>query len=212
MEFRILSPLYERQFRELAMLRRHICSLLPLRSIRSIFEPGCGSGLLASELRSLSSAMYTGMDIDPAILPPGREFVAGDALKHPPAADLYVTSFFFSGIPRPLPWLRSVHRRLSPGGRFAVFAEYDYESIGELPDRGLADALRAALEREGLVTTNGRRLDVLFERAGVSKSAGGELRCDPSPPDPDFLGGLLGAIPAGLPLMTWRIVWGIWKK
>jgi SAM-dependent methyltransferase len=207
----ILSPIYERQFRELAPLRRHICSLLPLGRIRTIFEPGCGSGLLAGELRPLTDAVYTGMDIDPDILPPEPGFIRGDALADPPPADLYVTTFFFSSVQKPVPWLKRVRRRLAPGGVFAVFGEYDYESIGEFPDRGLAAAVRAALLRDGLVTSHGGRLDELFDLAGFSKSAGGEIRSDPSEPDRDFLDMHLRELPKELPLMTWRIVWGIWR-
>jgi SAM-dependent methyltransferase len=212
MENSILSPIYERQFRELAPLRRHICSLLPLNRIRTIFEPGCGSGLLAGELQRLTDAVYTGMDIDAAILPPGREFIAGDALKHPPAADLYVTSFFFSSIRKPVPWLRKVRRAIPQGGMFAVFGEYDYQSIGESPETGLAESLREGLEKTGLRTGHGGLLDELFALAGFSKSAGGELRGDPGEPDRGFLEMHLRSIPAVLPLMTWRIVWGLWKK
>jgi SAM-dependent methyltransferase len=212
MENSILSPIYERQFRELAPLRRHIFSLLPLNRIGTIFEPGCGSGLLAGELQSLTDAVYTGMDINPAILPPGKAFIVGDALKHPPAADLYVTSFFFSSIRKPVPWLKKVHRSLPQGGIFAVFGEYDYRSIGESPDTGLADSLRRGLEDAGIGTSHGGSLDEYFEHAGFLKSAGGEVRSDPSAPDRSFLGMHLPEIPAELPLMTWRIVWGLWKK
>jgi len=212
MEIRILSPIYERQFGELGPLRRHICSMLPLGGIRSIFEPGCGSGLLGGELRRLTDAVYTGMDIDPEILPREPGFVRGDALRNPQPADLYATSFFFSSIPRPLPWLRRVRRALAPGGMFAVFGEYDYESIGESPDRGVAAALRAALEREGLATTHGGRLDGFFDRAGFRKSAGGEIRGGFREPDREFLALHVPVLPDPLPRMSWRIVWGVWKK
>jgi hypothetical protein len=163
------------------------------------------------ELRSLTGAVYTGMDIDPAILPPGEGFVAGDALTAPPAADLYVTSFFFSSVSKPVPWLKRVHRALPNGGSFAVFGEYDYQTIGESPDTGLADALRRGLEKAGISTAHGGRLDEFFDLAGFSKSAGGEVRGDPKAPDRDFLDMHLPELPNELPLMTWRIVWGIWR-
>lgn len=207
-----LRRIYARQFNELAPLRRYICSLLPLSRIGTIFEPGCGTGLLGMELKSLTDAVYTGMDTDPAVLPAEPGFTVGDALTDPPSADLYVTSFFFSSIDKPVPWLRKVHRSLHAGGLFAVFGEYDYQSIGESPDAGLADSLRRSLEQAGIRTANGGRLDEFFMRAGFAKSFGGEFRSDPSEPDRDFLEMHVAELPDELPKMSWRIAWGVWKK
>jgi len=206
-----LRRIYARQFREMAPLRRHICSLLPLNSISTIFEPGCGSGLLGIELQSITNAAYTGMDIDGDILPEEKGFVQGDALDDPPPADLYAASFFFSSVPKPLQWLKRVRRIMPPGGLFALFGEYDYESIGEDPEMGLACSIRQALEREGLSTDHGGSLDGFFEQAGFKKLHGGDVRSEPAAPDREFLEMHLHRLPETLPAMTWRIVWGIWR-
>ena len=207
-----LRRTYARQFQEMTPLRRHIYSLLPLNRVTTIFEPGCGSGLIGMELRNLTSAAYTGMDIDRDILPGEKGFVQGDALKDPPAADLYVASFFFSSVPKPLKWLRRVRRALPPGGLFTLFGEYDYQRIGEDPDIGLACLIREALAADGLSTAHGGLLNGYFEQAGFAKLHGGDVRSEPRSPDPEFLAMHLDRMPEILPLMTWQVVWGIWKN
>ena len=92
----ILRRIFERQFRETAQLRKRLLSLLPLSSVKSIFEPGCGTGLLGRQIMSLTSTPYQGMDSDRGILTDGGPFVHGDALKTTPEAGMYVSSFFFS--------------------------------------------------------------------------------------------------------------------
>lgn len=207
-----LRRIYKRQFEELASLRRHIFSQLPLRQVSTVFEPGCGIGLLGKELQSLTDADYTGMDIDPEILPGGNEFITGDALKNPLPADLYVSSFFFSSVEKPAKWLKKVRKNLSQGGLFAVFAEYDYTCIGESPDIGLAELIRDGLQGDSINTTNGSKLDYFFQNAGFTRLAGGEVPSTPQKPDRDFLEMHTENIPDELPLMSWRIVWGIWRR
>ena len=206
-----LKNIYARQFAELEPLRRHICAQLPLRNVDSIFEPGCGTGLLGKELKTLTDAVYTGMDIDSAILSGEEEFVAGDAEKDPGTADIYVTSFFFSSLKNPLKWLKKVRKKIPHGGLFVVFAEYDYTRIGELPETGIADFLRASLENDGINTTHGSNLDYFFKRAGFEKFAGGEADSSLQPPDREFLQMHIKSIPENLPEMSWKILWGIWR-
>ncbi len=208
----ILEDIYRRQFRELRELRRHILSLLPLRKARSIFEPGCGPGLLAEEIRSLTDAEYTGMDIQRELLPGKKGFLPGDAEANPLPADIYVTSFFFSSLRSPAGWLHKAKNNLSPGGLFAVFAEYDYSTLRTAGGSALSDELLRSLEESGLHTEHGERLDWYFEASGFGKLHGGAVTGDPSPPDRRFLSLHLDKLPRRLPAMKWRIVWGIWRK
>lgn len=207
-----LGLIYERQFRELAGLRRHICSLLPLRRVQKIFEPGCGTGLLARELTNISNASYTGMDICETILPPGEAFLAGDAVRHPLAADLVVASFFFSCVADPGAWLRRMKRMLSPAGLFALFAEYDYEATRIRPDAGFKDQLLSGLRAAGLHTGHAARLDQFFRAAGFVKLYGGVAENTTREPDEKFLSLHMERLPDPLPRIEWRIVWGIWRN
>lgn len=203
----VLRRIYRRQFNELAPLRRHIFSLLPLSQVKTIFEPGCGTGLLGQQLMSLTDAVYTGMDIDRQILPEGENFVQGDALKKTPSADLYVSGFFFSSLGDPAKWLNELKIRY-----FAVFSEYDYMSIEEKPSMNIAARLRKGLEADGLFTGHGGRLDEYFQRAGFRKLHGGDVESDCRKPDEGFLKMYVPFLTGELPLMSWRIVWGIWRK
>ncbi|MCK5035152.1 MAG: class I SAM-dependent methyltransferase [Candidatus Sabulitectum sp.] len=207
-----LRDIYRRQFEELEPLRRHICSLLPLRQVNTIFEPGCGTGLLGEELQTLTNAAYTGMDIDTEIFPENEMFIAGDAENNPLPADLYVSSFFFSSVDKPVKWLKKVKKNLSPNGLYAVFAEYDYTCIGESPDTGFADLIRTGLKSDGINTSNGSQLDLFFKKADFSRITGGEVISALQKPDRAFLEMHAANIPDVLPLMSWRIVWGIWRR
>lgn len=207
-----LAGIYLRQSRELAPLRRHVLSLLPLNRVESVFEPGCGTGLLGREIRTLTGAKYTGMDIDPKILPAEEGFVAGDALRRPLAAEMYVSSFFFSSVRHPVRWLKRVRRRIPSGGLYAVMAEYDYSAVREDPDIGLSKELFDGLRMQGLHLSHGERLDSYFSRAGFEKYEGGAIQSEFSRPDREFLKMHMNRIPEVLPFMSWRVVWGIWRR
>ena len=206
-----LSGIYRRQFEELSPLRRRICSLLNLRNVQRIYEPGCGTGLLGMELMSLTGASYEGVDTDGGILPDHPAFRQADAITDPGSADLYVTSFFFSSLDDPVVWLKRVRRRMPPGGRFAVFAEYDYSAARCETDPLLLDQLLGSLGKSGLCTEHGGRMDGYFRQSGFSKLHGGNVTSVSRVPDRGFLSIHLDEVPDPLPEMTWRIVWGIWR-
>ncbi len=199
-----LRRIYARQFRETAQLRRHVLSLLPLHHAQTVFEPGCGSGLLGRQLKTLTNASYTGMDIDGEILPKEEGFRQGDAVKNPLSADISISSFFFSSVKDPVRWLKRVR-----ANHFAVVAEYDYQAVTEEPDMGIIPKLMDSLD---LHTSHGGRLDEYFRKAGFRKLHGGTLTGSPCEPDRDFLHMHLKDLPEKLPLMVWPVVWGIWKK
>jgi SAM-dependent methyltransferase len=219
-----LAAVYERQFRELTHLRRHILSLLPLRSWDHLVEPGCGTGLLAACLSSLTPASYTGIDLDAGALSRAAElnagtdgfrFVCADARNHVPQADAYVSSFFLAMLPNPVEWLQKVFRALPPGGTYAVFGEYDYESLREDPGTGLAQAIRDSLEGDGFSTGIGGELDELFVHAGYTVEASGAVRGPLQEPDRTFLEFQLGpdhpAMESGTRL-SWTVTWGIYRR
>ncbi len=203
----ILRRIYERQFRETAQTRRMILSLLPLSSVKSIFEPGCGTGLLGGQIMSLTSTPYQGMDIDRGILPDEGPFVHGDAAMTPPEAGLYVSSFFFSALKDPAEWLRRI-----PTGYYAVLSEYDYESIREDPPGNLAEGIRNGLRRAGLHTGHGGRLDGYFTAAGFRKLYGGDVETSFQHPDAEFLESIGMEPPDDGTLVRWRMVWGVWQR
>ncbi len=203
----ILRRIYERQFRETAQLRKRILSLLPLSSVKSIFEPGCGTGLLGRQIMSLTSTPYQGMDIDRGILTDGGPFVHGDALKTTPEAGMYVSSFFFSALKAPTGWLKRI-----PTEYYAVISEYDYSSIREDPPGNLAECIRTGLRRAGLHAGHGGRLDGYFTAAGFRKLYGGDMETSFQQPDGEFLESVGVNPPGEETRVKWRIVWGIWQR
>jgi len=219
-----LSAVYLRQYRELTHLRRHILSMLPVRSWRSVVEPGCGTGLLAAELTGLTDAAYTGIDIDAGAVAmateaafgrPGCRFLCRDARDFVPRADAYVSSFFLTTLVNPVVWLQEVRRALPGNGVYAVFAEYDYGSLREEPARGLADAIRDSLEADGFSTGIGGELDELFTHAGFTVDTSGSVTGPLQEPDGRFLDLQLGRSHAEAwkgTLLSWTVAWGIYRK
>ncbi len=198
---RSLFQIYDRQFQELAPLRRRLYGRLPLRAARRIVDPGCGTGLILQELAPLTRAELVGIDRDAAALAEAR--LTAGSVRHEdpprfeqadvsegrlPAAGLYVSSFFLYQLPDPVTFLRRVRRRLDPDGLYAVLAEYDYPVTAESPPGlGLVEALLASLRGEDFRPETGGRLDALFGEAGyavVSSGATAGVQC---PPDPVFL-------------------------
>ncbi|HQM62075.1 MAG TPA: methyltransferase domain-containing protein [Acidobacteriota bacterium] len=198
---RSLFQIYDRQFQELAPLRRRIYGRLPLRAARRIVDPGCGTGLVLQELAPLTRAELVGIDRDAAALAEAR--LTAGAVRHEdpprfeqadvsecrlPAAGLYVSSFFLYQLPDPVTFLRRVRRRLDPDGLYAVLAEYDYPATAESPpDLGLVEALLASLRGEDFRPETGGRLDALFGEAGYAVVSSGATAGVPCPPDPVFL-------------------------
>lgn len=201
-----LFQIYRRQFAELAPLRHRLYGRLPLRSLRRIVEPGCGTGLVLRELAPLTRAELVGIDRDSAALAEARRAPSvsrheGPALfEHAdvsqcrlPAAGLYVSSFFLYQLQEPVPFLRRVRRVLDRDGLYAVLAEYDYPATVESPaGLGLVDALLASLRHESFHPETGGRLDALFAEAGFAVVESGTLAGDARPPDPVFLRYQLG--------------------
>jgi SAM-dependent methyltransferase len=219
-----LSAVYLRQYRELAHLRRHILSMLPVRSWRSVVEPGCGTGLLAAELTGLTGASYTGIDVDARAIAmateaaygrPGCRFVCRDARDFVPRADAYVSQFFLTALVNPVVWLQEVRRALPRDGVYAVFAEYDYGSLREEPAAGLAAAVRDSLEADGFSTGIGGELDELFTHAGFTVDTSGSVAGPLQEPDSRFLDLQLGGSRAGEwkgTRLSWTVAWGIYRK
>jgi SAM-dependent methyltransferase len=220
---RILAEVYERQFGELSGLRRHICSSVPLRSFETIVEPGCGTGLLAGEICSITDASYTGIDIDERMLAiagsniPEREnlrFVHADALEFIPTADAYLSSFFLAGLADPPSYLRKVFSVLPEDGLYIVFGEYNYSGLREESSSGLADRLTESLRRDGFSTELGADLDSIFIQAGFNTMASGSVRGEFQKPDAEFISMQLGLSDCEdvTPLLSWEINWGIYRS
>ncbi len=219
---KILAGIYRRQFSELARLRRHICSFIPFRRFSILVEPGCGTGLLASEITSITDASYTGIDISYNILSIARRniperdclnFVHADALEFLPPADAFLSSFFLADLTDPAAFLRGAADALPPGGFYIVFGEYNYSGIREDPPSGLADKIMESLQRDGLSIDLGGKLDAVFMESGYDTVESGSIRGKMQEPDTDFISLQLGSTDGitDHSRLSWEIVWGIYR-
>jgi SAM-dependent methyltransferase len=197
-----------RQFRNLAEVRRNIYSLLPLRRARVIVEPGCGTGLLARELSVLTGAELVCIDRARAPeLPDRARYVAGDARRMVPRADIYISSFFLYQLPNPPAYLRRARRALAPDGFYAAAGEFAYRR-----DDPLQSALADSLAREGFDPGFGDRLEEVFERAGFRTVERGAVELEREEPDREFLQAQLGSRAPDLPgELGVRVCWGVFR-
>lgn len=202
------AAVLERQFRNLAETRRHIYSLLPLRSSGAIVEPGCGTGLLARELIPLTEAGITCIDLvqRPGI-PPGVRFIPGDAMKNTPEARIYISSFFLYQLPDPERYLRRVRRALGRDGFYAVAGEFAYHR-----DHPVAAAMADRLSSEGYDPFFGAGASRVFAAAGYRTVESGVVRPKFEEPDHNLPDSLIGAEARNNPgSFCVPVFWGVFR-
>ena len=185
-------------------------------------EPGCGTGLLAKEITTLTDASYTGIDISNSVLTIARrntpeggglKFVHADVMEFLPPADALFSSFFLAGLTDPVTFLRRAADALSHGGFYIVFGEYDYSAIREDPQSGLADRIIESLRRNGFSIELGGTLDAVFTEAGFDTVVSGSKRGTMQEPDRDFISLQLGSSYriTDHHRLSWEIVWGVYR-
>ncbi len=185
-------------------------------------EPGCGTGLLAKEITTLTDASYTGIDISDSILAIARrntpeggglKFVHADALEYLPPADAIFSSFFLTSLNDPVIFLRRAANALPQGGIYIVFGEYNYSAIREDPPSGLAGKIIESLRKDGFSIELGGILDEVFTEAGYETVLSGSERGKMQEPDRDYISLQLGSGYRGDAHhhLSWEIVWGIYR-
>ncbi len=198
----------DRQFGNLAVTRRHIYSLLPLRDAGSIVEPGCGTGLLARELLPLTDAGITCIDkVRRPGVPPGVRFILGDAAKNIPEARIYISSFFLYQLPSPEAYLRKVRRALGQHGFYAVAGEFAYHRR-----HPLAAALSDSLSGQGFDPCFGARAGRVFAAAGYRTVESGMVAPLREEPQRELLAMQLGAkAPRDPESLCVPVFWGVFS-
>lgn len=168
---------YRLQASWLAPSRRYLFRKAGVAGRRRILDLGCGSGVIAEELRLASGRPVLAVDCDPEMtelarrLYPGNEYLAGDErrlLRQGRRFDLVVISFVLLWQRRPLPFLKRLRGLLDEGGALLVLAEPDYGCRVDQPD-GLAflgGIFAGHIRRQGGDPCVGRRLASLLRRAG----------------------------------------------
>lgn len=161
----------------LAPSRRYLFRKAGAAGRRRVLDLGCGSGVIAEELRLAGGRPVLAVDRDPEMMDlarrlyPGNVYLAGDErrlLREGRRFDLVVLSFVLLWQRRPLPFLKRVHGLLEENGALLVLAEPDYGCRVDLPD-GLAflgELFAGHIRAQGGDPCVGRRLGSLLRRAG----------------------------------------------
>jgi SAM-dependent methyltransferase len=177
MDAQRLHEHYRLQAAWLAPSRRYLFRKAGVAGRRRILDLGCGSGVIAEELRRACGRPVLAVDRDPALtelarrLYPGNEYLAGDErrlLRAGRRFDLVVISFVLLWQRRPLPFLKRLRGLLDEGGALLVLAEPDYGCRVDQPQdlAFLGPIFAGHIRSQGGDPCVGRSLASLLQRAG----------------------------------------------
>jgi len=134
---------YRLQAEWLAPSRHFLYRKIGLAGYQSILDLGCGSGVIAEEIRKICGRPVLGIDRDPAMAAfaqkehPLNRFEAADEnelLEQGLSFDLIVLSFVLMWQADPLSFLRKLKKLLTERGTLLLLAEPDYGGRIDFPD------------------------------------------------------------------------------
>jgi SAM-dependent methyltransferase len=169
-----------------ADLRYYLYRQVGIGHARRVFEVGCGTGAILSDLSEQVVGRVFGLDINPDHLSLAQRhantvpLTLGDALALPFGSDLFDVSlchFLLLWVNDPLQVVAEMGRVTREGGAVLALAEPDYGGRVDYPP-GLAqlgDLQADALLRQGATPRMGRRLAALFLDAGLVEVETGVL-------------------------------------
>ena len=174
------GPSIHEQFRRQAKwtedFRKQIYRQVKLSNAKRILEVGCGTGVIAEELKKKSSAKITAIDNDEKMIQYANasvndiEFMVEDAenmsLKDN-HFDIVLCQYLFLWLSDPVQALNEMVRVCKKGGYVVALAEPDYGGWIEYPELNLGHNHIKYLEREGADPRIGRKLLHMFEKAGL---------------------------------------------
>jgi ubiquinone/menaquinone biosynthesis C-methylase UbiE len=165
---------FKRQAKWTADFRKQIYRHVNLRSAQRILDVGCGTGVIAEELKEKSNAKITAIDIDEQMIAiakdniNGVQFLVEDAYKLPMKDNYYdvvVCQYLFLWLVNPEKAIKEMVRVCRKGGYVVALAEPDYGGWIEYPEMDLGKKHIRYLEREGADPEMGRKMLSLFEKA-----------------------------------------------
>ena len=174
------GPHIHEQFRRQAKwtedFRKQIYRQINLRNAKKILEVGCGTGVIAEELKEKSSAKITAIDIDVKMIEvakksvQGIQFLVEDAHIMPlkdSTFDIVICQYLFLWLSNPMKALKEMVRVCTKGGYVVALAEPDYGGWLEYPELELGSNHIKSLEQEGADPRIGRKMLHMFENAGL---------------------------------------------
>lgn len=192
----------------LAPARHYLFRKAGLARRERILDLGCGSGIIADEMRRIVGRPVLAVDRDVRMVSfargtyPQNEYLAGDEgvlARGESRFDLVVISFVLMWQPRPLSFLKKVRRLLRENGDLLVLAEPDYGGRIDYPTSlgFLKEIFVGQIAASGGDPFIGRRLASLLQEAG--------FRADVE---------LASALdfPAGYGDKAWEREWRFWQQ
>jgi SAM-dependent methyltransferase len=199
---------YRLQAEWLTQSRHFLFRQADLSRRQRVLDLGCGSGVIADEIREISGRAVLGVDRDPQMVKFARErypqnlFMAGDEqglIRKGLRFDLIVLSFVVLWQARPLLFLKKVRKLLEADGLLLVLAEPDYGGRIDFP--AALDFLKEIfinhIRLAGGDPFIGRQLGSLLRHAGFQAKVD-LASCL------NFPGGYSGA--------TWEREWSFWQE
>ena len=167
---------FVRQAKWTRVFRNQIYRQVGLNKARRILEIGCGTGVITSELRDKTDAKTVAIDIDERMIAEakknvqGVEFLVADAADlsmNNKTFDLVISQYLFLWLSDPKVTLNEMVRVCKKRGHVVALAEPDYGGWLEYPEYELGASHIKSLEKEGADPYMGRKIQTLFEAAGL---------------------------------------------
>jgi SAM-dependent methyltransferase len=168
---------YRLQAEWLSLSRHYLFRKANVARCEKILEIGCGSGVIAEEIRQTCGRPVLGIDRDPEMTVFAREHFPENQYLHADENslartgmrfDLIVLSFVLMWQARPLPFLKKLKKLLRSGGILLVLAEPDYGGRIDFPPEldFLKEIFIGHIVKTGGDPFIGRRLASLLAKAG----------------------------------------------
>ncbi|NPD90222.1 MAG: methyltransferase domain-containing protein [Asgard group archaeon] len=158
------------------MFRNQIYRRINLLNAKKILDVGCGTGVITREIREKCSAKITAIDIEPDMIKLAKERVSNvdfivenvenlSAKKE--SFDIVFFHYVMLWIENPELAVKEMARVCKNKGYVVALAEPDYGGWVEYPDLNLGKKHIEYLQREGADPCIGRKIQALFESAGL---------------------------------------------
>jgi SAM-dependent methyltransferase len=174
---------YLLQAKWLATSRHYLYRKIGLVNHGRILDFGCGSGIIAEEIRQICGRPVLGIDRDPGMIAfaekeyPRNSFLAADEnelLKQGLSFDLIVLSFVLMWQAKPLRFLQKLKKLLSAKGTLLILAEPDYGGRIDFPDElyFLKEIFTSHISSQKGDPLIGRKLKTLLLKSGWQTETG----------------------------------------
>jgi ubiquinone/menaquinone biosynthesis C-methylase UbiE len=170
--------------------RHKLYEKVDLKSKKNILDVGCGPGQITLDIANITNGQVTGIDIDPEKLEkakillaetPNVKLLEADAQDLPFAAetfDLVIFTITLIYIQDQQKAINEMVRVTKPGG--IVFASLEPDYAGEInyPESPVKPLILKQMQELGADLETGRKLKVLFNKAGLKTEVGMETETD----------------------------------